>query len=189
MTLGSGGGHSDKKDYLKANSDTLLFRYLDTNGNGTGTKAALGDYESAAEEFYIQPPVDTLYVIHRMIVHIEDGTQFAAGKYGAMDALTNGVSIKIKQLSPAIDLIDMCDGITIKTNAGWGAVCFDAEDSDYGTGATFLNVRWTYAKSGQPLVINENQKFVVGLNDDMSDLIAHTFMVQGYIVPNKVKVT
>jgi hypothetical protein len=191
MTLGSGGGHSDKKDYLRENTGTLLYRYLDTDGDGTGTKSANGNYSAGgagATEFFIQPPANTLYVLHRMIIHIHDSTAFSAEKYGALAALANGISVTVDQISPAVELVDLTDGIPIKSNAEWGQVCFDVDLASYGQGDVYLNARWTFSKAGQPVVINENQKLAVTLNDDLTGLVDHYFMVQGYSVPNKIKV-
>ena len=33
-----------------------VFQFLDTNGNGTGTVDATGDYSAGEEIFYISPP-------------------------------------------------------------------------------------------------------------------------------------
>ena len=186
--MGSGGGHSDKKDYLKENSGTLLYQYLDVDGDGTGVFNAVGNYAAAAEDFYIQPPVDTLYVIHRMIIHIHDGAAFSAEKYGALAVLTNGVSVTVKQVSPAVDLVDLTAREPIVSNAEWGALCFDVDLASYGQGDVYLNVRWTFSKAGQPIVLNDNQRLAVTVNDDLTGLIGHKFMVQGYIVHSKVKV-
>ena len=188
MTLGMPKKHGEATDYLRSNSGTLLYRYLDTNGDGTGTKSAVGDYSGTADDFYIQPPANTLYVLERMIIHIHDSSAFSAEKYGALAALTNGILVKVKQVSPAVDLVDLTDGIPVKSNAVWGQVCFDADLADYGQGDVYLNIRWTFAKAGQPIVINENQQLAVTLNDDLTGLVDHHFMVQGYSVPNKIKV-
>ena len=60
-----------------------ISRFLDTNGNGTGTKNANGNYSGAAEIFYIQPPAGSRYQINRLIVEVEDAAGMIATEYGS----------------------------------------------------------------------------------------------------------
>ena len=68
---------------------SLLARYLDTNGDGTGTKTAVGEYHDAGdgqEIFYIQPPAGTIYRISRMIPFVEDAGTFVGQWYNRKSA-------------------------------------------------------------------------------------------------------
>ena len=44
-------------------SRSNLFRFLDTVGDGTGAKNAIGNYSVAAEQFKIIAPANTRYAI------------------------------------------------------------------------------------------------------------------------------
>ena len=157
-----------------------LYRYLDTDGDGTGTKNAIGNYSGAVEEFFIAPPASTVFEIHRMIVSIEDSANPSADVYGNLAAaLTNGVSIKIKDASG--DLVDLCDGVTIKANSHWSRICYDVTNLNFGSGNDIVQVRWTFAKSGKPIYLDgdKGQYLSVDVNDDLTGLVSHYFMVQG----------
>jgi len=159
-----------------------LPRYLDTNGDGTGTKNANGNYSGGATDFYIQPPASTIYRIARLIVSVEDTSGFSAAEYGNTgSALSNVIHIETQDGGGTI--VDYDNGVPIKTNAEWGRVCYDADLKTWGAGNELLLVRWTYTKSGSFIRLDgdSSEKFVVTLNDDLTGLISHYFLVQGYI--------
>ena len=167
---------------LYPNSTALIYRYLDTKGDGTGTKNANGDY-STPDIFYIAPDLKDM-VLHRLIVLIEDGANMRAEHYGTLGAaLTNGVVVRVSD--PSGVLVDLTDESPIKTNAGWGALCYDVDVKAWGAGNDLLLVRWTFAKAGIPLVLDAKagHKLEVVLSDDLQGLVRHYFMVQGWELP------
>lgn len=154
------------------------FRYLDTDGDGTGTKNAIGTHAAAAEEYYIAGPSSGRLTIERMIVYVKDGAAFSAEKYGGAAALTNGILVKVTTEG---ELVDLTDGVPVKTNAGWSRLCHDVSFHTTGAGDDAMSVRWTFAKSGKPLVLKSaTDKLAVIINDDVDVLTEHYFMVQGY---------
>ena len=157
----------------------VLYRYLDVNGNGTGSIEATGDYSSAATDFYIQPPANTTYFINRMLVAVRDTGAFDAADYANGVALTNGISVSVTDSSDT-EIVDLTDGQPIKTNAGWGALCYDVDVKTWGTGDEVLLVRWTFAAAGFAIQLNNRYKFKVVCNDNMTGLNSHTFHVQGW---------
>ena len=160
---------------------TLIARYLDTNGSGAGTKSAVGDYSSAAEIFYIQPPAGQIYRISRMIPFVEDAGTFDSGSYGNGITLTNGITVRVQDDNGTV--LDLTNGLPVKLNTHWARLCFDLTISKCGTGNEYLHARWTFAKSGQMirLVGDNNERLEVVLNDDFRDLVSQYFMVQGYV--------
>ncbi len=165
-----------------AKRNELLFRYLDTVGDGSGTKNAVGDYSSSATKFLIKPPSDETFIIERLIVSVEDGGSFDAAKYGNGITLTNGMHVHEEVNGvQKLDLIDAGGGQTIKTNADWGALCYDADVKTWGTGNQVLLVRWTFSKAGAPVRLDGaiGEELTITLNDDFSALVDHRFMAQG----------
>ena len=163
---------------------TLIARYLDTNGDGTGTKTAIGEYHDAgdgAEIFYIQPPAGSVYRLARMLPFVEDFGTFDSGSYGNGITLANGIAIRVQDDNGTI--LDLLDGLPIQINTHWARMCYDMSVSSFGVGNEYLHARWTFAKSGQMirLVGDNNERLEVVLNDDFSDLVSQYFMVQGYI--------
>ena len=157
-----------------------LFRYLDTNGDGTGMKDATGDYSSAATYFYIEAPQNETYVLNRMIVKIRGSTGgLSADGYGNIAALTNGILVHVRNAAGSV-ILDLTDGLAVKLNADWNRLCFDAEPVTYGAGDNFVIVRWTFANSGSPIVLSPGQSFGLLMNDNLSSLNGHFFHVQGF---------
>ena len=161
-----------------------LFRFLDTAGNGTGTKDAIGDY-SSGQKFWIGPPAGKCYVLHRCIVQIRDTANPSADGYGNLAALTNGIEPSVTINGTKTDL---SDGLTVKTNATWGRVCFDVKLDAFGSGNDFISVRWTFSKSGQPFILygDDSDRFDMLLQDNLTGLVGHTFQVQGYVATDGV---
>ena len=157
-----------------------IFRYLDTNGDGSGTKDSAGNYAAGAEIFYIQPTGRIR--IYRMIIRIEDASGFDAGGYGSITptaALTNGIIIRLQ--NDAGTLVDLTNGLPIKTNSQWANLCYDATLLSFGTGNDSLVIRWTFSRSGEPFYLDggKNERLEVVINDDLSTVAAQYFMVQG----------
>ena len=159
-----------------------IYRFLDTNGDGTGVSDAVGHYSGAVEEFYIQPAAGEVIRIRRMIVSVGDTTGMQAQEYGNLAAaLTNGVTIKQEKNGAVVS--DITAGVPIKTNAAWGALCFDAELKTWGAGNELLVVRFTFKRGGSVVRLVADRptpdRLVVTVNDDLTGLLSHRFMIHG----------
>lgn len=166
----------------KSSAPPLLFsRYADTNGNGTGTKQATGDYSAATEIFYLQPAAGEIFHVTRLLVYIEDAGPFNMDNYGGLaGALANGITVRIQDDSGTI--LDLTDGIPIDHNGAWSRVCYDADPINYGSGNDAVAARWTFERSGVPvrLVGDNNERLEIVLNDNFTGLAEHTFLFQGF---------
>ena len=161
---------------------TILSRYLDTNGDGSGTKNANGNYSGGQEIFYIQPPAGSVFRITRMLVAIEDTTGALWQDYGNITSgITNGVAVRVQDDSGT--LVDLTDAEPVKSNVDGGSHCYDAELKTAGAGNDFVQARWTFANSGQMirLVGDDNGRLEVTLDDNLTGLIGHYFKINGYI--------
>lgn len=188
--LNNGGGGPSSSGYGPV--PTTFTRHLDTDGDGTGTKNAIGDYSGAEEIFYIQPSSTQVFRITRMMVLVRgDKSSFYTDSYGSRPALSAGIVVRTQNDSGT--LINLTDDVPVETNGNWGRFCYDSEiyPSTTGNTDTYLRVRWTFEKSGYPLrlVGSNNERLEVVLNDDFSlnsgglssPLVEHYFVVQGYI--------
>jgi len=176
----SGEDKHAEKIVITAGIATMFSRFLDTNGDGSGTKNANGNYAGGEEIFYIQPGGTDIINVARLVVQIEDGGKFGSGKYGALaGALANGIAVRVQDDSGTV--IDLTDGVLITTNVHWARYCYDVDHSDFGTGNEYMDVRWTFSKSGNPIVLDaaNNERLEVVLNDNLSGLVGHYFLVQG----------
>ena len=113
---------------------------------------------------------------------VEDGGSIDSGSYGNGIALTNGIRVYLKNSSD--EVMQEFTAFPIKTNAHWAAHCHDLTVHDFGTGNGLESIRWTFSKSGQPIIVkfDQGEYFEVYLNDNFSGLVNHTFIVQGKYV-------
>ena len=159
-----------------------FYRYLDSVGDGAGTKDFLVDYSSSAMVAKIAPPVGKVFMINRLMITIVD-TVMSAGKYGGLTALTNGLTVGVSNAGGVT--LDITDGIPIKTNASWANLCYDADVKRWGGSPDndVLVARFSFWKSGKMIGLNgDGGDFLwVKINDNMTGLIAHHFMAQGFI--------
>lgn len=150
-----------------------VFEYLDTNGDQTGVNNAVGDYSSNPTEFFYQPSAGCVELISRMIVYM-GAKDVGKGGYGNALALTNGIRIQTANTLPEATM-DLDGGVPIFAEKHWKRVCYDlsplSEES--------RSARWTFEKSGLPVVLADTDRLVVTLHDDFSHMDEHYFMIQG----------
>lgn len=161
--------------------NVIFSRYLDTNGDGTGTKNANGNYSGGATSFYIQPPASTIYRISRLLVFVQDTNGFTPVEYGNTgSALSNGITVRVHNGTSTV--ADLTDGVPVQHNGDWARLCYDAQVLSWGTTDEMLSARLTFTKAGQFLRLDgdDTEKLEVILNDDFTGLTEHYFLVQGY---------
>lgn len=154
-----------------------VFQFL-SNGSTTN---AVGDYEGAVSKFTIAPGPKQVFEAYRLIVYIEDAGAPDSGKYGNNVTLTNGIRVLVRDADDVI-VLELDGGDAVKTNAQWSALCYDVSVLNWGSGNDSVTVRWTFAKSGNEVRIDgsKGHYLSIELNDDFSDLVKHTFMLQGW---------
>lgn len=165
----------------------LLYQYLSSNGDGTGTINLNGNYAGAPAQFYIAPPAGKVFHIERILVCLEDTNGFSASEYGNTGGpLTNGATLQ-KRVGATTVAIDFTSGYPVKTNTGWASFCYDTDLKTWGGGNELLVVRWTFGRTGGSLRLDGDavggpDRLTVILNDDLTGLVGHMFQVQGYVV-------
>lgn len=161
------------------NNLDIISRQMDTNGDGSGTINANGNY-AVPTRFYIQPAAGRVIYVARIIVTIEDTSGFQAEEYGNLGAaLTNGITLQ-RSINGVLDT--NFTPVSVKTNAQWGSYCYDVDLKTWGTGNEFLLVRWTLERSGVGVVLDGNnlESLDIIVNDNLTGLITHHFVVQGH---------
>lgn len=162
----------------------IISRLLDTVGDGSGTKTAIGKYsagELGSTDFFIAPPAGEIFIIQRMIVSYRASKNWSSTLYGKAIDLTNGVVVTVQDDSGLLYTLTDPDH-PILTNADWASYCYDFTLFAFGSGSDQAAIRWTFAKSGKSVSLTgaTGDKLVVTLNDDYDDLEDHHFLVQGY---------
>lgn len=162
--------------------EEMLFRYLDTVGDGSGTKTANGNYSVTPQNFLIKPSISEglTYAIHSLIIQIEDAAAFDSGTYGNLAALTNGIQLYVANAS-GVSVMDLLDGAPIKTNGQWERVAFEARLNPYSAvPGNLMNIRWDFTQTSSPLVIPPGWSLVARMRDNLSGLTNHSFFVMGH---------
>lgn len=155
--------------------------YADTNGDGSGTFEAVGNYSSAPVSFSIKPKAGEILRIARLIVFIEDSGAMDSGFYGNGIVLTNGIKFMVRK-NGVENHSQSTAQAPVKTNGDLASLCHDLTYASWGAGNTYITARWTYTKFGQYIRLkgDNSDSFNVILNDNFTGLIKHRFCVQGY---------
>lgn len=158
-----------------------LNRYLDSVGDGSGTKNAIGDYSVLPLILQIAPPSGKIYRIRSMIFTLEDDAAMEVQNYGGLLApLTNGLLIRVQDATST--LLNLTDGLTIKSNGMFALQGAVPERLNFGAGNNLLVARRNFMDCGMMINLNgtESQKLQVVLSDDFTGLISHYVTVQGF---------
>lgn len=157
---------------LQLTTQTPFWRFLDTAGNGTGTKNATGNYTST--RFYLQPPTGAVYDVSRLIVSVEDAAVITPTLYGAV-TITNGVLIRRVSGST---IITLTDGISVTNNLGWRHFC-QVTQTNIGGVTNQLQAVCDFAVPIR-LSGDQSERLEALLADDFSGLDGHYFVVEGF---------
>ncbi len=171
--------HYEKRSVSWGSRALWFATYLTADGTVGGDENAVGNYASPTQ-FWAEHTAE--WVVWRMLVHIEDTVGAASADYGNItNGLTNGIKLQVLEsdASTVVTNLIPTQG-PVKTNADWGGICFDVEYENVGSGNDFINVRWTFNNAGTPLRLKAGQRIAVTFNDDLSGLIGHRFLVQGF---------
>ncbi len=154
-------------------------RFLDTVGDGTGTKTFTGNYSANAVAALIKPQTGKTLYINRLVVFIADSGSVDAGMYGNNITLINGIEI-IHEKQTGILVKDITDGIPVKTNADYAKFGFNISDISFGSGLNHVHAVLTFSKNGTPVKLLPDEQLAVYLHDNFSALRDHTFRAGAY---------
>jgi len=165
-----------------------LYQFLSDNGAADGNNNVILDHSNGGspglQSYFILAPAGWDYVINRMIVSIEDTGSFDSGGYGNGAQLTAGFQVRL--WSSAGLKYDLLNGETIKQNGQWAQTCHDVTRHNFGSGNEWLTVRWTFGLAGHPLILQGDhaESLIVEARDNLTHLVSHHFMVQGWKRPH-----
>ena len=157
--------------------ENILCQFLDTNGDGSGSIEMTGDYSMTADDFYVEAQAGEVLSIYEMLITVVDNANFTAAGYGGAAALTNGIHLSVHDDTGAEVLL--LTPRYVKANYHWAAECYDAELVEFGAGDNAYIVRWTFARSGSPIVLEPGWSLRAELHDSFTALVSHTMKVNG----------
>lgn len=165
----------------------FLNRHLDTVGDGTGSHDANVDGSAESDLgpvlFRINAPADGTHVIHRLHVVLEDTGNFNTNTYGSIAQLTNGLRVGYFNTTTNAIVDDLTSTHPIKDNFGWSLHAYPATLNAWGGGNQHLVAIWDFAEDGCSLHVTSqypDRCFGVEVRDDLTNLVAHEFVVYGY---------
>ena len=157
--------------------ERAIYDFLRIDGTGSPNMAA--DYSGGTTDFYIEAPAGGYLLLERALALIVDDANFTAGGYGGLAALANGLNLVVEDPGN-VQVLELTSSMPIKTNQHWSRYCYDVTYASYGAGENYLAVRWTFARSGSPLVLPPGYTLRCEVSDDLSGLVEHCIGVQGY---------
>lgn len=155
-------------------------RYLDTNGDGTGTKEAIGNYSVTPDTFFIQPATNEIMNIGSLLLHVAGGTAFGISEYGNIGTpLTVGVVINITINGSTIAFTN---SHPLKSNGDLMHIANSFDIHAFKNLETSIAARITNEAFGTGLILKgyTNDKLEIILNDDFTTLTSHDFIVTGF---------
>lgn len=173
--MGQGGeDQAHAAPQAQAANQPPFWRYLDTAGDGSGSKVATGTYTSTL--FFIEPPAGAVYDIQRLIVTVEDSEVISSDTYGAATLAGNGLAIRRVSGS---SIITFTDGISVMANVDWRRFCEVSQTNYAGTGNQ-LQAICEFGGAAVRLNGDRDERLEVLLGDDFSELDGHYFVAEGF---------
>jgi len=153
-----------------------IYRYLTTNGDGTGDFDNIGDY-TTPRTVSVTCRASEKIVSHFLSVHIQDAGTYDPAKYGVLAALTNGVNVGYYG-ADGVEKLRLTQN-PIKDNAEWlhyGQGVIEAA----GAGDMVQRV-WIDLAGGvsDGLKLYPGESIRVTLSDNFTGLLAHDFLLHG----------
>lgn len=162
---------------------TLICRFLTDDGTSSGAENINGDYSVTPGTFYAAPTAGKVWWINTAIIRIRDVTaQFSSTGYGAGAVLPTG--LKFEAASGSVSSPTTLANFTpdlVRRNDDWGALA-DTKLITWTGPQDTLHIIYDFQKQlGSPVVLSgdSDQKLLVTVNDDLSFLSRHTFIIQG----------
>jgi len=155
----------------------MFNHFAGSSGNDDGINAV--DAHAAQTDYYITPPEGSVYHVARLIFSIDDDKGMEIEEFGTRTALVGGISIVVSRYDEDTETSTeevINEGMPIKNNGQFGHLCYDIERLAWANTTSEQAVaRWTFSKSGAPIVLNYQDKLIVRFLAD-SDTSAITLV-------------
>jgi hypothetical protein len=159
----------------------IFSRFADVDGDGTGSIDGAVNASGTPVTLKVTAQPGEVITITRMIVSVVSATINNIDVYADAGALTNGVQVFVTDIDGTL-VYNLTDpGHKIKTLGHWAHYCYDYQFwAGLAGGDDHAAVRWTFAKSGEAVVLLPGWSLCVLLEDALQALTTHQFMVQGH---------
>jgi len=154
-------------------------RFLDTNGDGTGTKNAAVNGSVTPAQFFIQPPPGKSFFIKGLDIRVVDAGLLLPEGYGALAALSTGIQLLRYKPEP----VNMLDGVNVVRHYDWLTFSQGRSWADTtGLGVTNNNTFTCHVKFPEAVFLDggSGDRMAVIISDDLTGLVQHYFRAVGY---------
>lgn len=148
----------------------LASRFMDTNGDGTGSINQAVNGSVTPVDFKITCPEGVTYELNRAIITVQDTGTFDTGAYGNGVALATGHEIITDRPDRIPRELNVSAQLPIKVNGDWASYMYNIEYLTFGTGDNILVCRYTFTEEGLPIKLGPGDSFIIRINDDLSAL-------------------
>lgn len=160
--------------------DSILFS---EDGLGVTTNA-VGDYSAGLEYWELRPGPTEVFRVHSIIVTIKDKQVRDVSKYGALAALTNGITFQLVDGvgGAAVILSTFTAGESIKSNGDWVGFSWKMDVYAGGNPGVVMFGRGVADFFGDGIQLDGSADIALRmvLNDDFTGLTSHHFLGNGY---------
>ena len=157
---------------------SIIHQFLDENGDESGNTQFIGDYSVTPVTAYIQPPAGEVYVISHLIIAVAD-SQITADGYGFLSALSTGYDIVVSDSSD-VEIVKLNGGLKLNSHLDLASRTFYTNYIDTGNGSDMMVHKLDWEEDGRPVILKDQQKLKITLNDNFTGLVDHSFYVNGY---------
>ena len=164
----------------------LHSRFLDINGDGTGSIDQAVDGSVTPVDFKVTCPMGATYELNRAIITLKDSGTFDTDAYGNGIALSNGFHILTSRPWRTPVEINYTAQHPIRTNGDWVGYLHDTSYVTFGQGDNILSARYTFTNDGAPIKLGPGDSFIFRVNDDLTALTEHHIRVGMTIYPASV---
>jgi hypothetical protein len=158
-------------------------RHLTIEGVAGGDHDANVDGSATPVLFKVSPPAAGVIAIGHLSLTVRDSGAFRAERYGALATLASGVVVGLFKDSDGSLVQSFTNSHAVQANAQWAHYCNETQLNTWGSGDSFLTAHWEFlSDSGVSilLVAGSDLAFGVQINDDLTGLVEHEFLVQGF---------
>ena len=170
----------------------LHLRLADTDGDGSGTKNAIGNYAGSPTVFKVQAQSGEHIIIQRLIMGMTGDSFANADEYGSGPALTVGIHLYVTDNRGVIQYYLTDEDHPVKSNGHWAHMCYDYTrfNTAFPNGDEYAAVRWTFGKSGKPVELLPGWSLNILLQDDFrtvtTGLKENHFNLQGHYLQPRI---
>jgi hypothetical protein len=144
-------------------------RFMDSVGDGTGSIDMAVDGSITPVFYKYTVPAGYIAHMQRIIISVVSSSKSTSGGFGDQPALTNGLTFYVLDELGDI-LVDRATQLPIKKTTDLQAYCHDLILSAFGIGEEQITSRYTFARDGSDIRLDEGQSYAWRVNDDLTSI-------------------